>query len=88
MDGNGQRTSAYSYAQELFRKADGNLKKFVRLLASYDEAVAIQAASLLLEKGWTLSGPEITSALQQATKTVKKGFREFISEWRFSQREP
>ena len=88
MDGNGKRTGAYQYAQELFRKSNGNLQTFIKLLAPYDEAVAIQAAALLYEKGWALDQPERATALQQATKTVKKGFRNFISEWWLSQKKP
>ena len=86
-DNNGRRTSAYEYAAELLKQSKGNIRKLVNLLGSYDEAVATQAASLLEEQGWSLNGPIVTSALQQATEKTKKGFSDCMKEWKLSGRQ-
>lgn len=58
-DGDGHFTSAYAYAKKLLEVSKGNMEYLMRRLASYDRAVAIQAAAILQEKG-LLHYPEVS----------------------------
>ena len=85
-DKDGKRSSAHDYAQKLLAASRGNFKKLVKKLAAYDEAVAIQAASLLQQQGQDLTGPTFTKALQKASPATKSGFKSFIEAWQASQK--
>ena len=84
-DNNKQRTTDYSYAKNLVNDSNGDISRLMKNLASYDEAVAVQAAALLAEQGWSLTGSKITAALKQAEPATKTGFRNFIREWKQAQ---
>ncbi len=75
-----KRTSAYDYAKALWVSSNADVKVLVQKLASFDESVAVQAASILMETGLDLSGSEISKALQKASSKTKKGFQLFIKE--------
>lgn len=83
-DGDGQRTSAYTYAKELLAASKGEIHTLIEKLASYDEAVAVQAAALLQEQGITLTEPDISGALQGAAPATRHGFQMFIEAWQAS----
>lgn len=84
-DGDGKRTSAYHYAQKLVADANGDMKKLVDQLSSYDAAVALQAASVLQAQGIALTDSTLTQALAIAPKTVQTGFRQFGQAWQLSE---
>ena len=79
-DRNGKRNSARDYAENLFAQADNDLDVLIHHLASYDEAVAIQVAAILHQKGVNLAGPEVTRALRRANPETKSGFQTVIRE--------
>jgi hypothetical protein len=80
-DGNGKRTSAYDYAQWLVKSVEP-VPKLVQALAGYDEAVAIQAASLLQARGVSIMAPEIMAAAKKAGPQVERGFQAYFEAWR------
>jgi hypothetical protein len=84
-DGDGERTSAFAYAQRLLREAGGEWPRVMRALADYDEAVAAQAAGLLQGQGISVSGAEVRAAARKAGPQVERGFRAFSEAWRESQ---
>ena len=47
------------------------------MLRDYDEAVAVQAAALLYEKGSDPFAEELTNALRRAAPHVQAGFKLF-----------
>lgn len=75
---------AYEYARQLVNSSDQNIKSLIAKLASYDEAVAIQAAAILQLNGQAINSPEMTSALEQATPATKAGFQRFIREYQLT----
>ncbi len=50
-------------------------------IKSYDEAVAVQAAALLLEQGVLPDQPDVTEALARAAPSTQRGFELFTREW-------
>jgi hypothetical protein len=81
-DGDGQPTSALAYAQRLMTKHGNRPRDVVAALARYDEAVAVQATSLLKSSGADLQDAELRAAVQQAGPHVERGFRTFLEAWR------
>jgi hypothetical protein len=80
-DGDGQKTSAFNYASDAWKKSNGNIQPFIKRLASFDEAVAVQAASILQQQGWSLKEPQLQKSLEKATTETKTGFQNFLREW-------
>jgi hypothetical protein len=78
-DGDGRRTSAFTYAERLL-KTHGP-EKLTAALADYDEAVAVQAASLLHGSGVALD----MDAARKAGPHVERGFQAFAEAWRASE---
>lgn len=85
-DGDGKFSSAYEYAQKLFKSSKGNFDHLLEQLASFDKAVAIQVASLLQESGNNLSSADFEEVLQKAAPVVREGFKIFDEEWQLSQK--
>jgi hypothetical protein len=54
-------------------------------LADYDEAVAIQAAGLLVARGDAVAEESALTAAAKAGPHVASGFRTFLEAWRESQ---
>ncbi len=77
-DGDGQRSSAFTYAERILKKHGP--KNAVAALADYDEAVAVQVASLLQARGVTPA----TAEARQAGDHVERGFQVFAEAWRES----
>ena len=84
-DGDGLQSSAYSYALNAWKKSKGNIETLIKLLGSFDEAVAVQAASILRKEGWSLKETELQKALQKAQPDTRLGFQKFLQEWNQSQ---
>lgn len=83
-DGDGQFTSAFEYAQRLVERADGDAASLIAALADYDEAVAIQSASILSGSGQSLFDDKLLAALRAAAPQVRRGFRRYTEAWRSS----
>jgi len=81
-EGDGQRTSAREYAQRLMTKHGNSPSDVAAALASYDQAVAVQAAALLNASGADLSDSKLRAAAAQAGPQVEHGFRAFLEAWR------
>jgi hypothetical protein len=84
-DGDGKRTSAFEYAQRLEREAGKDWRKLVKSLGEYDEAVAVQAASLLQAHGLSVGESEVREAAKKAGPQVDRGFQAYAEGWRESQ---
>jgi hypothetical protein len=80
-DGDGKKTSAYEYARRLGEASRWKAADVVQALASYDEAVAAQAAGLLQGRGLSAS----VASVREASPQVKRGFEAFAEAWRESQ---
>jgi hypothetical protein len=76
-DGNGEPTSAYNYAAHAWKKSKGNIHRFIKLLNSYDEAIAVQAASILFEQG-LLKKAQLQKVLHKAHANTRSGFQNFL----------
>ena len=57
------------------------MNAFIQLLDSFDEAVAVQAASVLHEKGWSLKEPQLLKALSMAKAEIQLGFQNYLQAW-------
>ncbi|MCA9017836.1 MAG: hypothetical protein KDA77_21105, partial [Planctomycetaceae bacterium] len=84
-DGDGKKTPAYAYAERLVNEHRGDLGALLKSLADYDQAVSLQAASLLRASGKSPFDPELTKLLQNAAKQVQIGFALYGEAWRASQ---
>jgi hypothetical protein len=78
-DNDNHFTPAYEYAKELIEASKGDMNILMKELSSFDEAVSVQAAAILYEKGEDLTSPNITAPLVQASALTKAGFRRFIN---------
>jgi hypothetical protein len=85
VDGDGQRTSAAEYAQRLMTNHNNRPTDVVAALASYDEAVAVQAAALLKASGADLHDAQLRAAAKQAGPHVERGLRAFVEASRASE---
>ncbi len=81
-DGDGKRTSAYKYARRALDAAGPVLTKQIQALAPHDEAVAVQAASILQSRGISVLDPAIRTEAGKAGPQVERGFLAFAEAWR------
>ena len=79
--GDGTPTSAYAYAQQLWKDAAGKVERLIENLKLYDEAVSIQAASILMEEGLLDKLMKDNKPLEQASPATKTGFHKFYAAW-------
>jgi len=77
-DGDGRRTSARHYAEQIWQASSGDLAKMVKRLATYDRAVAVQAANLCLERGQRIETAAAKAILETAASETRAGFRAFL----------
>ena len=73
-DGDGKFSSAHAYAERVVLSDTTSINGMLSVLAEYDEAVAIQAASICQIRGMDLAAPASVSALENAAPAVKNGF--------------
>lgn len=83
-DGDGQYRSAYEYAQALVEAAGDELPALMRQLSGYDEAVAVQVASVLAAGGVAPDDSRIQAALTEASPHVRHGFEAYLEAWKLS----
>lgn len=79
-DRNQKRSSARDYAEALYRQAGSDINALIQSLATFDEAVSVQTAALLHQKGKNLRGVEITKALRKASPETQSAFQTVINE--------
>jgi hypothetical protein len=84
-DGDGERSSAFAYAQKLIAAHGSAPAKLLPALAAFDEAVAVQVASLLQARGNPVQDLLKLDAVRQAGAHVERGFQQFAEAWRDSQ---
>jgi len=85
VDGDGQKTAAYTYAQRLFAESAGNLQQLLDNLAGYDQAIAAQAASLYQSSFKSLLTPAAREMISKANDNTKTGFQRYLESWRENQ---
>jgi hypothetical protein len=76
-DGDGKRTSARGYAEQLLLEAKGDRTKLLAALGDQDEAVAAQAADLLRARGERLEDRALREAARKAGPHVERAFEEY-----------
>jgi hypothetical protein len=74
-DHDGKKTSAHDYAQRLIDSLGIDTAKIIEALSTYDESVAIQAASILSQKQIHIATND--PILSKASPSVKSGFQAF-----------
>ncbi|HVC95725.1 MAG TPA: CehA/McbA family metallohydrolase [Pirellulales bacterium] len=78
-------TCAHDYAVRLVQAAEGDATELCRRLTDYDEAVAVQAASVWAAGGESLFDGDLADALGAAPAHVGRGFAAYTAAWRESQ---
>jgi hypothetical protein len=73
-DGDGHYTAPRAYAEALVQRTEADPVRLIPALASYDEAVAAQAAGLCQAGGHDVRANAFTMALQSATTATRRGF--------------
>jgi hypothetical protein len=73
-DDNGKYDSPLNYATNAVEQAKGDPKKLMELLAGYDSAIAVQAASICRAKGIDLNSKEWRDATERAADQVRQAF--------------
>jgi hypothetical protein len=78
-DGDGHFTAARGYARKLVERHGTNPRALLPPLGGFDEATAIQAASLCVAAGMDINSDPFRSALGSAASSVRRGFESFAS---------
>lgn len=84
IDGDGRFTCAREYAERVVAKTKGDFSALFTALTNYDEATAIQGASLSAAAGHSLFGDELLKPLSAAPTNVRRGFQRYLEAWRES----
>ena len=84
-DGSGTFESAFEYARRALSSSN-DPQTLVARLAPYDEAVAVQAASLLRLRAPGTFEEAASTIVRAAPPTVAKGFSQYLEAWKASQR--
>lgn len=85
-DGDGRRSSARDYAERLFAASKGDFAKLLTALATFDAAVAAQAAHLYRTSGGSFESEEFSRALKAASPPAQAGFQTYLKAWRENER--
>jgi hypothetical protein len=80
VDGDGEFSSAFEYAHDLWDKSGGNMESFLNLLKPYDESVAIQAAGLLLKEKELPNRELMLKMLKNSSAHTREGFEKVYGE--------
>ena len=79
-NGDGKRSSAYEYAQQILQRSNNDPIEVIKLLSTHHQSVAIQAAALLWENGINLNSQEIQKQLNQSKEPVRTAFAKVADE--------
>lgn len=85
-DKDGRRSSAREYAERIAAAADKSLEKLIAGLATYDAAVAAQAAHLFRTSGGALDADQLAAHRESMSPPVAVGMRKYLESWRDSER--
>jgi hypothetical protein len=77
-DGDGKFTAPRAYAKEMVQRTGADPGKLIVELAKFDEAVAIQAASLCQSAGSDVRSGEFAEQLKTALQQVQRGFAAYV----------
>jgi len=83
-DGDGRFTCPREYAERIVAATKGDFPALLKALGNYDEAAAIQAASLTAAAGQSLFADEVRTPLAEAPAHVRRGFQRYLEAWRES----
>jgi hypothetical protein len=83
-DQDGHFTCAYDYARAIWDSSSQDIYVFIGKLAGYDEAVALQATSVLEEHDIDINGKGVAIGLSKAPLKVRNGFKQYIRYWKMS----
>jgi len=81
-DGDGHKSSARYYAEELWNSCDKEIGKAIENLAAYDAAVVAHTLHLYRTAGGDLDAKELKAAIEKGPEQVRKGFRDYYAAWR------
>lgn len=84
-DGDGKRTSARAYAEQLVQANGKQPLKLIQALAAHNEAVAVHGAALLHAQGVSVLDPDNLAAAKKAGPQVESGFQAYFEAWRACQ---
>jgi hypothetical protein len=73
-DGDGRYSSPLDYARSVFEANASSPARLIRALEPYDEAVAVQAASLCRSRGMDLTANPFRDLIENAAPAVRQGF--------------
>lgn len=80
-NGDGQFSSPREDAARLMTESGADLRRLLERLAPYDEAMAVQAASLLRRGGLDPASENLRPLLATAPPAVQRGFRAYARAW-------
>lgn len=83
-DHSGKFQSAHELAQGIVKDGGADLRKMLDRLAGFDEATAIQAASIFQASGQSILSDEVDRQLESAAPHVRRGFRRYRESWKQS----
>ena len=78
-DGDGRFTAARGYAARLVNEHGASSTELISALERFDEAVAVQAASLSAGEGTALASRELAEALKSGAAHVRRGFSAYAA---------
>jgi hypothetical protein len=78
-DQDGRFSSAREYAVDLVARHGGDMEKLLGALSEYDEAVAVQTASVSTASGVRFESAEIRKALESAAPHVRRGIGSYTA---------
>jgi hypothetical protein len=78
-DGDGKYSSPHDYGSRLVERSGGDPRKLMEVLRGYDEAAAVQAASVCREKGMELRSGPFQGALNAASPATVLGFNAYLN---------
>jgi hypothetical protein len=81
-DGDGKYSSPYDYAKKLFAEHGADDAKLVAGLKDYDEAVAVQAASVARAAGRERFDAFLAAVAKDGAEQTKVGARKYVEGWR------
>ncbi|MGK2861437.1 MAG: CehA/McbA family metallohydrolase [Chitinophagaceae bacterium] len=79
-DGDGNRTSAFHYATEAWKKSNNDIGKFIFSLDGFDEATGVQAASVLDQQKRSFKRWAFKKAVQKASPEIRLGIQNYMEE--------
>ena len=78
-DGDGKFTAPRAYAKEIIKRTGTEPAKLIPELAKFDEAIAVQAASLCQAAGHDVRSSGFEEALKKALPHVRRGFEAYAT---------